>query len=283
MLADSDEIVVGRGSNAHLIVVGSMVSRQHARFELRDGSLSLRDLGSTNGTFVNGDKIKERGLMVGDRVLIGTTILKVELSESPLGTRPPPPPMEEYNEDQTGDHSRMAGLLSDVGVPELIEMFGSARQQVTLEISSGRDGLATIALSEGKVMDCRIAKLPDASARKSMLRVLGYQKGSFAVTPCEAPEERLGIPFPELLVDGLFKLDEMTVVCQQLPGEHSSLVLAKPLLPPLTDLDPEDLQILQLAHNSGNVEDILDKSAETDLQAAKRLLSLLDGGYLRKA
>src|SRR5664279_4110213 len=76
-LADGQEIVIGRSSELDMVLVEEMVSRKHARIALVDGVISIADLGSTNGTFVNGEKVDEGTLKEGDRVLIGTNILKV--------------------------------------------------------------------------------------------------------------------------------------------------------------------------------------------------------------
>ena len=80
-LADSPEIVVGRSSDVDMVLIEDMVSRRHARFDCKD-EIVIEDLGSTNGTFVNGERIKRAKLNEGDRVLIGTSILKVVLADS---------------------------------------------------------------------------------------------------------------------------------------------------------------------------------------------------------
>ena len=71
------EIVVGRSSDLDMVLVEDMVARKHARINLQPDGIWIEDLGSTNGTFVNGEKIKRARLKEGDRVLIGTSILKV--------------------------------------------------------------------------------------------------------------------------------------------------------------------------------------------------------------
>src|SRR5450432_4816890 len=76
-LGEGQEIVIGRSSELDMVLVEEMVSRKHARIALTDGVISIADLGSTNGTFVNGEKVDEGTLKEGDRVLIGTNILKV--------------------------------------------------------------------------------------------------------------------------------------------------------------------------------------------------------------
>lgn len=282
VLDDPSEIVVGRSGDVDLTLVEGMVSRRHATFRLAGGKLSIEDVGSTNGTFVNGDKVHRRDLDEGDRVLIGTTILKVVFSQLPLGTKPPPPKSRPDDEAQTTDRSGLSGQLEEVSVPELLEMFGSARQRVVLEIESATSK-ALVWIASGRVLDCRVDHLDSAPAGKCIQRVLGFDKGGFAVRPFRAPEQaRLDVPIPELLVDGLFKLDETTVLRQRLPSDSERLVLAKPLMPALRALDERDLDMLQLTHNLGRVQAILDETPQTDLEGCKRLLSLVERGYLRK-
>ncbi|MGI5243613.1 FHA domain-containing protein [Dactylosporangium sp. CA-139066] len=63
---------LGRGSGAAAVVLDDRdVSRRHARLELVDGELVLSDLGSTNGTFVNDERVTRRVLALGDRLRIG--------------------------------------------------------------------------------------------------------------------------------------------------------------------------------------------------------------------
>ena len=73
-------MVVGRDAEAGIRLDGDdFASAQHARIELRDGGVWVEDLGSTNGTFVNGDKVKrKRRLRAGDALRIGQTELRLE-------------------------------------------------------------------------------------------------------------------------------------------------------------------------------------------------------------
>jgi diguanylate cyclase (GGDEF)-like protein len=69
-------IDIGRGSGAALILDADSVSRKHARIERFGGGHKLVDHGSTNGTYVNGVRIKEQILKDGDRIGIGKALLK---------------------------------------------------------------------------------------------------------------------------------------------------------------------------------------------------------------
>lgn len=71
-------VVLGRGPNADVHLEDVYVSDEHAEFLPDDGSWSVRDLGSTNGTFLNGAKVtRPTPLAVGDQVRVGKT--RIEL------------------------------------------------------------------------------------------------------------------------------------------------------------------------------------------------------------
>lgn len=74
-----DEVTVGRaGGCAVLLPDDTFVSQLHARLFRRDGSLFLEDLGSTNGTFLNGRKVTAAvPIRKGDKVQFGRTTLEV--------------------------------------------------------------------------------------------------------------------------------------------------------------------------------------------------------------
>lgn len=68
--------VLGRSTDADLTVAVAQLSRRHARFEHRDDQWWLTDLGSTNGTWVNGEPIGERPVALGDgdQIVLGGVV-----------------------------------------------------------------------------------------------------------------------------------------------------------------------------------------------------------------
>lgn len=63
---------LGRATGADFIVDAALVSRVHCRLSvLPDGGLEVRDLDSTNGTFVNGTRVDSAHLAPGDRLQVG--------------------------------------------------------------------------------------------------------------------------------------------------------------------------------------------------------------------
>lgn len=72
------ELLIGRSRECDVVLGSGAVSRRHARLLFRDGHWVLCDLGSTNGTMVNGVRIGRCRLHAGDRVIFGDTSVKVD-------------------------------------------------------------------------------------------------------------------------------------------------------------------------------------------------------------
>jgi pSer/pThr/pTyr-binding forkhead associated (FHA) protein len=67
-----NERTIGRATGADFIVDAALVSRVHCRVSaLAGGELEIRDLESTNGTYVNGERIETARLASGDRLQVG--------------------------------------------------------------------------------------------------------------------------------------------------------------------------------------------------------------------
>src|SRR5215213_8349074 len=78
-----DMTVVGRREDCDLRIPLGEVSRKHCRI-LRDGdSLKLEDLGSSNGTFLNGSRVQEALLSPGDTIQVGPVVFVVQVDGEP--------------------------------------------------------------------------------------------------------------------------------------------------------------------------------------------------------
>lgn len=70
-LTNQTNITIGRDPNSYLPLNHPAVSYRHAQITRQDGGLTIRDLGSTNGTYVNGKRISQGPLKSGDEIQIG--------------------------------------------------------------------------------------------------------------------------------------------------------------------------------------------------------------------
>ena len=80
---------MGRAPRADFVVDAALVSRVHCRFTLNDtDELELEDLGSTNGTFVNGRKVTKVLLSDGDKLTIGRVEFVANSEAKPTADNP---------------------------------------------------------------------------------------------------------------------------------------------------------------------------------------------------
>jgi hypothetical protein len=70
-------LTIGRSSECQLVVTDDTVSRRHAELRAQDGRWLLRDLGSSNGTWVNGRRVIEAEVRPGDVVQLGAYELRL--------------------------------------------------------------------------------------------------------------------------------------------------------------------------------------------------------------
>ena len=74
----NDDLTVGRKADNLLILGDKYVSTQHARIFRKNTDYILQDMGSTNGTFMNNKRVKDKvAIKKGDEIKIGTSIFKV--------------------------------------------------------------------------------------------------------------------------------------------------------------------------------------------------------------
>src|SRR5262245_29292633 len=74
-VVDAPAITLGRDPASQLNIPDHLVSRRHCTLEMDNGCFTLRDLGSSNGTYVNGIPVRERVLAHGDRIRAGDSVL----------------------------------------------------------------------------------------------------------------------------------------------------------------------------------------------------------------
>lgn len=72
----SPTVTIGRLADCDVVLTDKGASRKHAQLRLREGTWTITDLGSTNGTRLNGQTIQSRDLTDGDRITVGSTVIE---------------------------------------------------------------------------------------------------------------------------------------------------------------------------------------------------------------
>ena len=102
-----DKTTVGRVSDNTFELPESSVSSHHAEILLRGNDIVIRDLDSTNGTFINGEKITESVLKPGQILRLGTVEMRLETAEGAGGTAAGNTSGTSSKPRQTLDHTRV--------------------------------------------------------------------------------------------------------------------------------------------------------------------------------
>lgn len=79
-LGEKPTVIMGRGAETDITIWDIRASRAHARIDRQGNAYRLSDLGSSNGTYVNGKKITSHQLRAGDMIKIGASVLQFSLT-----------------------------------------------------------------------------------------------------------------------------------------------------------------------------------------------------------
>jgi pSer/pThr/pTyr-binding forkhead associated (FHA) protein len=278
------EVVIGRASDVGMVLVEDMVSRKHARLLVDGPRLGIIDLGSTNGTFVNGEKVQKMELKIGDRVLVGTNILKVvglgEVSAQAAGLSSNELRMmlEELAQARGGD-TTMSGDLEEVPFPDLLQLFSSSKKSGILSIDGAHEG--AVFLKEGQVVFAEISGQKMAPL-KAFSRMVQWQTGHFELkAPGETKFQTTITESTEsILLEALRQFDEISRIMPKMPPAGAKLGPARPMKSKLRDLTPEQLDALELFIGMPSYQHSLDAWPGTDFQAMHKLKELMDKGVI---
>jgi len=289
-LDEGQEVVVGRSSELDMVLVEEMVSRRHATITFKGGVLAIEDLGSTNGTFVNGEKVTKTVLREGDRILIGTNILKVIRLSTPADSRRNLEVVAKRRvtarqrslSSSTDEAPRMTGNLEEIPLPDLLQLFGSSRKSGVLVVRTDAR-VGRLYMDEGRLHFASVEGQPELKPFKAVYRMLEWTRGFFELEPPDTRkmEGAVDLSIQEVLMEALRQQDEFSTVREHFPPLDSRLALRTPLVAPLHELDTRHLEILQTSLNCANVQALLEKSNESDVDTARIVLELIEGGYLQ--
>ena len=100
-LVEGFPVVVGRSEDVDLTIRDPALSREHARFELEGRDVRLRDCGSTNGTYLNGEPVEQQLIAPGDEVTLGSVTVCLHVVDP------------EVEDQALASHDAFLGVLDD--------------------------------------------------------------------------------------------------------------------------------------------------------------------------
>jgi hypothetical protein len=199
-------LIIGRSRNCDLRLPGGDASRRHAEiFETADGYV-VRDLGSTNGTFVNGEQVQERVLEPGDRIQIsGSTITFCRVARDPEPSDPG------FTDEKTILNERpvpgevFQGDLAEIPTFAVLQILEMGRKTGSVQIDC-EDGVGHLWLRDG----CPIhAETKSQKGFDAAMSLVNAAAGRFSFEPETAPPETtIEASVTELLLEASRTLDE---------------------------------------------------------------------------
>lgn len=287
--------VVGRSSEVDLVLADDSVSRKHARFYFERGRTWLRDLGSRNGTTINGTAQRHHCLRVGDRIAIGSSLLAVAAVEASQATK-----LKRGGEKtgrsraapaQAEDSSSrsMSGSLEDIPLVDVLQWLGTSRKTGTLNVRrSDQAQVGKIYLRDGYAFYAAIDGIKGLDPEKAMMRMLAWSKGSFSLdnSVIEAVPKEIQTSLEHVLMESARQEDEIQHLSEKtkVPTYEDEIRVVSPSPIRWRELDPLHLDILQdIDERAGQWAYILDSYTQTDLEllraiVAMRKLGIVDFG-----
>jgi hypothetical protein len=208
-LEPDHEAILGRSAECELRVPSVAASRRHAAVVRRGDDVFVRDLGSTNGTVVNGRKIAgERALEAGDRIEIGGVVITFCRVDAGFTSAEAPPADRtaiSFGPAAAPAASALRGDLAKIPVFAVLQMLEMGGQSGCLVVE-GRDGECGLWLANGRLVHAETAKLRGMDAA---LEVAQTSFGRFEFTPGSPPPERsFEASMTEVILEASRLLDE---------------------------------------------------------------------------
>jgi pSer/pThr/pTyr-binding forkhead associated (FHA) protein len=284
-LARFSRVGIGRHESNEIQLPSRAVSNFHAEILKEDGALVIRDLGSTNGTRVNGERIDRTRVSPGDSIRIGNHVLSLQL-------RPPseggPCGSSSVGVDGFGPgaHGRILAPkarpvdgdgATDLPLAELLRRI-SARPEPHRALLE-RDGRkAQLLFNQQRLFH---VEYEGVVGEKALYRLFSWHEGSYEIQPLGNTTSQtvtICLPLDALVVEGMDHAQELGKLIAGLPPLASPLRLKEDCPLPLTAHSPAEIEIFQAIIRHETIEKVLERSPWTDVRVARLIASLLSKG-----
>jgi pSer/pThr/pTyr-binding forkhead associated (FHA) protein len=281
---DAESFVAGRSTEADLVLADDAVSRKHARFFAKRGRVWVRDLGSRNGTHVNGKQTLLHCLRPGDRLTIGSSLVAIESKRA-----------NEVSSRRTGEQRRrrpnesagrsMSGSLEDIPLMDVLQWLATSRKTGALKVKDPEAGrIGALHLREGKVFYAAIDGNGRLHPEKALMRMLNWQKGMFELESAslQDPPVTLNLSLEHMLMEAARQQDELANLAKKrpMPGAKDIVRLAKPSPARWKELPPEQIDLVQDIVEQGGWQAVLDASPTDDVTLFRALTELRAKGVV---
>ncbi|HTO05866.1 MAG TPA: DUF4388 domain-containing protein [Myxococcota bacterium] len=206
-LGPAKRVAIGRGRDCELNLINDSASRRHAEVYAEGAEFLVRDLGSKNGTFVNGAPVtRPRALRPGDRIAVGTSTITFCLVEgSVAGFFKDPEGQETMIVAREPQREVFRGELSEIPIFVVLQMLEMGHKSGVLEVTAD-SGPVRLWLGDGQPLHAENEK---ARGMEAALAAVGSTRGSFRFEAgSDARERTLLMSMTEFLLEASRQIDE---------------------------------------------------------------------------
>jgi sulfur carrier protein ThiS len=291
-LSHTVRVSIGRHDSNDLQLSSRTVSNFHAEILNEGGKVVLRDLGSTNGTFVNDEKVRLHQLEVGDRIRIGSHVLTMHL-EAPVNKKQAmfrldraaatfaPGTSGQIISIRAGSEDALKTLQArgpyDLSLADLLKLLSTDGRSVAVALTRlGEQAL--IFVKKGRILD---AEYGATRGEKALYRLFAWREARYQLSDLP-DEERHGatieLPADTLILEGMKHASELGKLAASLPPFEAPLRLKEDCPLPLSAHSPAELEIFQMVIRHETIGKVLEASPLTDLRVLKLVEALLRKG-----
>jgi hypothetical protein len=292
-LTEVSRVAIGRHESSDVQLSSRTVSNYHAEIVIEEGGrLHLRDLGSTNGTYVNGERVERVALATGDSILVGPHVLSLQIqcvsddedglirySRGPdtfgPGTRGRVLSINARAPDAL--KTLQASDPNDMTFPDLLRQLGLDSRSLRAVIErQGERGF--VFARRGKIVD---AECGAVAGEKALYRLFSWRQASYEIEELANDRESarsIHLPTDALISEGMEHSLEIGALIARLPPVAVPLRLREDCPLPLTAHSPAEVDVFQGIIRHQTIEKVLSSSPLPDVRILRLVESLLRKG-----
>jgi hypothetical protein len=283
-LSEKFRVAVGRHHSNDIQLRSRRVSSYHAEILSEVEGLFVRDLESTNGTFVNDEAVRRKKLSSGDEIRIGGFTFTVRLvpregGEAQAEPGEPFPAGTVGNllpfRTATPEHQR-----PDTTLPDLLNELSRARRSGVVAIRLQHDE-GRIYLEEGAVVHCEYRSV---RRQKALYRLLALERGTYEIQepPSVVVPRTIEGTTEDRVVEGMQQLEALDKIAAKLPPMMYELALDETCGLALNTLSADEIEIYRDLVRYPTIARVLDESEKTDFMVLLLTHGLLQKGFFRQ-
>lgn len=270
-LLETFRVAIGRHESNDLRFNSRNVSNYHAEILVEPEGLVLHDLGSTNGTYVNEERVRRRRLSQGDRIRIGGNEIAVRLTNAEgarqaEATSPSVP--------RQGTFRRPGSDQSGPALRDLLLTICRQGQSMRLVLSRNAKQVA-VYIHEGHIIYAESGK---ARAEKALYRAFEWHSGNFVVEPFPAKDSvprTMSVPVETVVEEGDQQAKELDELIGKLPPPEAPLRLRESCKMRICDFSPPEIEVFQALIRHGNLAATIEELPMPDLKVMSLVHSLM--------